>query len=84
MATCNPNTLIQAATSFQSLDEDQFQMAVLQLLCDITASGGAAMQVLQGNGNPVDAPANPSFPALYTDLTTGILWTWNVITQAWF
>lgn len=59
-------------------------MAVLQLLCDITASGGAAIQVFQGSGNPVAAPTTPSVPALYTDLNTGILWTWNVVTQAWF
>lgn len=39
--------------------------------------------VLQGNGAPSTPPPNTSFPALYTDLTSGILFTWNVTTQTW-
>ena len=84
--TCSPTTLLAEGTSFQSMGETQFQMAVLQLLCDISASGGGggAAQVFQGTGSPTNPPTAAGLPALYTDLTTGVIYTWNVITQAWF
>jgi hypothetical protein len=87
MATCNPNTLLASGACYQCLDEDQFQMAVLQLLCDIAASGGGgggSAQLLQGDGAPVDDPTNPFAPALYTDLLTGVIYTWNANTGIWF
>lgn len=55
----------------------------------LTALGGGsggvgAGFVLQGSGAPSSAPTNPSSSAIYTDLDTGVIYTWNVVTQAWF
>lgn len=45
--------------------------------------GPAGGFVLQDFGAPVAAPPSPTHPALYTDLNTGVIYTWNVVTQAW-
>lgn len=45
--------------------------------------GPVSGAMYQGSGAPVAAPSNPVVPALYCDLDTGVLYTWNVITQLW-
>lgn len=45
--------------------------------------GGGSGSVEQGAGTPVGLPTDPLSPAVYTDLTTGFLWVWNVGTQTW-
>lgn len=42
-------------------------------------SGGMS----QGSGAPVAAPSQPLVMAIYVDLDTGVMYVWNVITQAW-
>lgn len=39
--------------------------------------------VIQDHGAPSAAPADPTIPYIYTDLDSGITYTWNVETQAW-
>lgn len=46
-----------------------------------TIAGGG--QLMQGNGPPVAAPLDPTQPAVWTDLLTGQMTTWNVGTQTW-
>lgn len=41
-------------------------------------------QVFSGNGTPASPPLNPTLPALYTDLLTGIEYEWNPNTSVWF
>lgn len=89
MATCNSNALLASGACYQCLSEDQFQIAILQLLCDIAASGGGGggggfVQVFNGNGDPVAPPANVLAAAIYTDLSTGVIWSWNTNTLSWF
>lgn len=45
--------------------------------------GGGSGSVLQGTVDPVAPPASPNSPALYTNLTSGTLFTWNVTSQSW-
>ena len=39
--------------------------------------------VQQGAAPPVAPPADNTMPIVYTDLSTGDIYTWNVVTQAW-
>lgn len=51
-----------------------------------SGGGGATTScgcVIQGSGAPVAAPTTPTIPYVYTDLDTGVVYTWNVVTQAW-
>lgn len=81
MATCNPNTLLEDGKAFQSIATDeQFWMAALQLLCEISGLSGS---LLQGTGVPSAGPANLAAPAYYTRTTNGQIYTWNVAGQAW-
>jgi hypothetical protein len=66
------------------------QLTVLEkiLQCGGGGSGGGGAVVgcgcvVQGHGTPVAAPAIPTIPYVYTDLDSGILYAWNVDTQAW-
>lgn len=43
----------------------------------------AESQISQGDGDPATPPADPTRPALYTNLLNGELSTWNVTAQAW-
>lgn len=45
--------------------------------------GGGSGSVLQGHGAPVAAPTTASQAALYTDLDSGLIYTWNVGSQSW-
>lgn len=84
---CDAQSLVAAAQCIACGIPPGMQFPVLaSLLCQIAnngAGGGGSGQVLQGNADPVSAPANPASPALYTNLTSGILFTWNVSTQQW-
>jgi hypothetical protein len=86
MATCNINELLQDGRCWQCLDQDQFQMAVLQLLCDISQSsgGGGTQRVFHGPSDPngSQVAADPSI--YYGD--DGSLWAkYNGVTddQGW-
>lgn len=48
-------------------------------------SGGSTSTdaVTNGHGAPASAPADPAAAALYTDLTTGIIYTWPAGGPAW-
>ncbi len=87
--SCDPNDLAAAARCFKCLSGATLEEVQTYLLCQILNIGGAggggggSGQVLQGNGAPVAPPPTASSPALYSDLISGILWTWNVTTQAW-
>lgn len=84
---CDLQTLITEGRCFSCQPLGQLYYIELALLCQIAAAGGAAGtggSVLQGNGAPVAAPANPLLPAVYTDLATGVIYTWRVDTQVWF
>lgn len=39
--------------------------------------------IFQGTGTPSLIPNNPNLPAVYVDLTTKVIYAWNVSTQAW-
>lgn len=45
--------------------------------------GGGSGSVEQGNGAPVAVPTDPLAPAVYTDLTTTFVYSWNVPLQTW-
>lgn len=45
--------------------------------------GGGSGSVLQGTDDPIAAPSTPTSPAVYTNLTSGVMFTWNVTAQAW-
>jgi len=85
---CDAQSLITAAQCINCNIPLGMQFPVLiALMCQIannpSSGGGGSGQVLQGNGAPVAPPPTASSPALYSDLVSGILWTWNVTTQAW-
>jgi hypothetical protein len=40
MAQCDPNTLMEEAKCFDCLDDRQMRLAIIQLLCDLSAGGG--------------------------------------------
>lgn len=49
-----------------------------------TGGGGTGSgSVLQGAADPVAAPSDPTSPAIYTNTTSGTIWTWSVVGQAW-
>lgn len=92
MATCDPGTLANASVCIDKCIPDGMKLAVMiYLLCQIQANGstggGGSGFVLQGVGVPSGTlptgPSTPSSPALYTDLNTGTIWTWNVTSQTW-
>lgn len=86
MATCSTDTLLEEGRCFQCANEQQFWQMALQLLCDIQAEGGGgggSSAIYQGAGVPAFFPLDPDQPALYTNLTDGVLFTWSVPLQAW-
>lgn len=47
------------------------------------SGGGGSGQVMQGLADPTIPPATPTSPALYTNLNSGTIFTWNTNSQAW-
>jgi hypothetical protein len=87
--TANQLAVAAAKACFNCSDDRSMWVQALYLLNQIQANGstggggGGSGSVLQGAIDPVAAPATPGSPALYTNLTSGVLWTWNVTTQTW-
>lgn len=86
--TMSANQLANAAAKacLNCSDERSIWVQILYTLNQIQAgggTGGGSGSVLQGTIDPVAAPANPAVPALYTNLTTGVIWTWIVTSQTW-
>lgn len=47
-----------------------------------TGSSGSP-QITQGNGAPSSPPGAPALPSIYTDRQSGVLYSWNTVSQAW-
>ena len=63
------------------------EVKILNALNGGSTGGGGGIGsgfVLQGTGAPVSAPANQNAAAIYTDLSTGDMYTWNATTHVWF
>lgn len=83
---CDIQTLLDEGKCFAcGLAPGQLAFIELALLCQIAtgSGGGGSGAVMQGAADPVAPPTNPTMPAIYTNLTSGVIWTWNVVTQAW-
>jgi hypothetical protein len=91
--SCDPNQLVTAAKCFQCLSEQQLQMVITYLLCQI--SGGGSGSVIQ-TISTVDAdpnaagivPADKTKAALFyqdPSVSGGIfnVWHWSVTNQTW-
>lgn len=48
-----------------------------------TGGGGGTSNDSQGTVDPVSAPSDPTKTAFYTNLTSGVIFVWNVTNQAW-
>lgn len=87
MAATSPQALLDYAKCFNCYSNaDLTGMMELALLDQISValSGSTTTQeVYQGNGVPALVPEDPTKPALYTDRDTGVLYTWNTVTQTW-
>jgi hypothetical protein len=59
------------------------ELALLDQIAQAVDGGGGAKEVFQGSGAPVAAPTDATAPAVYTDLDTGVIYTWNVVSQSW-
>lgn len=82
----DPNTLLAEAKCYTCLGITLFealQLAMLARIYQNGASGGGGNQITQGLVDPVAPPVDPTKPALYTNLDTGALWTWNTDDQVW-
>jgi hypothetical protein len=81
------NTLIASAMSlgYDSLSDRGLKECLLYAASDGGGGGGGGGSgaVTQGTGAPSSAPTDPTSPAIYTNLTDGVIYTWNVVTQAW-
>jgi hypothetical protein len=85
---CDVQTLLSEASCFNCVPPGQWPILELAMLCSImttgTGGGGGSGAVMQGHGAPVAPPTTPTSPAIYTDLDSGINYTWRVDTQVWF
>lgn len=78
----NPVWLSDHHTPRRSDTELVVLQKTLGAIIDGGGSGGSGA-VMQGNGAPVAAPADPTQPAIYTDLDDGSIYTWSVPGQNW-
>lgn len=79
-------TLIEAAVAlgYESLSDRGLKECLLFAASDGGGGGGGGSgAVTQGAGAPSSAPTDPTSPAIYTNLTDGVIYTWNVVSQAW-
>lgn len=77
----DPTQLAENARCIATCVPPGMLLPILVTLAAQIASGG---QLLQGNGAPgALVPADPTQMALYVDLQTGLMYTWNTTTQAW-
>lgn len=83
MATSAQDLMNTVATSgYEKLSPLGVEQCILAALGD--GGGGGSGQVTQGNGIPDPAgPSDPTQPAMYTDLDTGIIYSWSVPGQVW-
>ena len=93
MATCTLSTLLSSGKCFCGVTNNPYEIAKLQLLCEINAvlTGGAVggVQVYDGadaDPNGVVTPANTAQPAIYyqnPSVTPYNVWFWNAATLSW-
>ncbi len=72
---------IVAAQGYDRLAPLQVEECILAAIA--SGGGGGSGAVTQGIGDPVAAPSDPSQPAIYTNLSTSVIWTWDVTNQIW-
>lgn len=72
MATCNPSTLLSDGKAFQALSSRGLQLAIVQLLCDLSTGGTGG--VSSGVGTPSSTPTGA---AIYVDTATNALYSWD-------
>lgn len=92
MAVCNASELLANASCFQCLSKKELQMVIVQLLCDINASGGGGggsgsgqirVYTTDPNAEAI-TPADTALPAVaYSDDGSGAHYGWKVATQTW-
>jgi hypothetical protein len=85
---CDVQTLLSEASCFSCVPPGQLAYVELALLCQIAVAGGGgggggSGAVTQGIIDPVAAPATPGSPAIYTNLTSGVIFSWDVTNQVW-
>lgn len=76
MYSCSPSQLLAQGACFQCLDQKQTDMAILQLLCEISQNGGGGgggtQRVFHGPDDPNGVVVGPDPAIYYSD--TGGLW----------
>jgi hypothetical protein len=86
MATCNASELLAAAKCFSCLTKKELRAITVQLLCNISDSGGGVgggFQNLTGNGSPVGVETPDYVGQYYTDFNTpGSIWVATGLTNA--
>lgn len=83
---CEPNTLLNSAKCFQCLSEQQLQMVITYLLCQISSGsgGGASPQLVTYTVAPPANPTDTSKPAVAYDPTGNLpILGWNTSTLTW-
>ena len=80
--TCDPSTLTRLAACFSCIPKEARPSVELYLLCQILSGGGGG-SILSGAGAPSASPSNTANVSLYLNLSTGVLYYWNPVTQAW-
>lgn len=76
MSTCDPKTILADGKCFFGLDAKAAQVAMLQLLCNISdAIGGGSGGVICAAVDPVADPGQTC--ALAYNTVTASLWYWN-------
>ena len=72
------------STTPKNIDTQRIlEIRILNAIRNIGTGGASLTGLTQGAGAPVAAPVTPASSALYVDTNTGVLYYWNVATQAW-
>jgi hypothetical protein len=92
---CDPNQLVKSAKCFQCLSEQQLQMVITYLLCQISISGGGSGGTIQTISTTAAdpnvagiVPSDPTKAALFyqdPSVAGGIynVWHWGIVGQTW-
>lgn len=86
MPAASAQTLITAAQGlgYDSLSDRGIKECTLYAIsAGGGGGGGGSGSVEQGNGPPAGIPTDPLQPAIYTDLLTTFVWSWDVANQTW-
>jgi hypothetical protein len=79
------DTLIAAAMAlgYDGLSDRGLKECLLYAADTNGGGGGGSGSVEQGHGAPSGIPTDPLQPAIYTDLDTTFVYSWDVGSQAW-